>query len=133
MSINKLFTIFASAFVMFIVWVIFLANTGQSSILFSVAANIPYGDKVGHFFLIGTLTFLVTMSLKLKTISVGGFRPYLGAVIISIAVFIEELSQYFIPNRTLDMTDLFADFLGVVVVCFILKKLEAKSSALPMD
>lgn len=34
-------------------------------------------------------------------------------------VVMEELSQYFIPNRTLDITDLVADFFGIIVFSFI--------------
>ncbi len=40
---------------LFIGWVIYLANTGQSSIFFQLVRVIPYGDKLGHLFLFGFL------------------------------------------------------------------------------
>ncbi|WP_226410779.1 hypothetical protein [Shewanella glacialimarina] len=46
-------TITMAIFLGFIIWVIYLANTGGSSIFFDIVKHIPYGDKVGHCFYLG--------------------------------------------------------------------------------
>ena len=116
---HKIMIIFSISFLAFIAWVIYLANTAQPSVFFELIAHIPYGDKVGHFCLFGFLSFGANFAFKLKKFSLGFFKLYWGSAAVLLFVVIEELSQYFIPNRTLDATDLIADFLGIIVFSFI--------------
>ncbi len=109
----KLMLVFAAAFFSFILWIIYLANTGGHSVFFDLIRGIPYGDKVGHFCLFGLLTFIATVGLKFKTFSLVNFRVYYGAALVLLFVIFEELSQAFIPARTLDSMDLLADFFGI--------------------
>ncbi|TPH13598.1 trypsin [Litorilituus lipolyticus] len=104
----------ALCFFSFILWVIYQANTGQQTVFFQLVAAIPYGDKLGHFCLFGLLTLLVNFSLNFKTLRLGFTQLYLGSVLVSTFVIVEELSQFFIPNRTLDPLDLLADFVGIL-------------------
>ncbi len=82
---------------------------------FDLVNWIPFGDKIGHFFLFGILTLVVNITLKFKEIKLWMQLP-LGSVIVSALVLLEELSQTFFPNRTLDISDLIADGLGII--CF---------------
>lgn len=109
----NLMRVFAVAFFSFILWVIYLANTGGQSVFFELIRGIPYGDKVGHFCLFGVLTFIATVGLKFKTFGLASFRIYYGAALVLLFVIFEELSQAFIPARTLDSMDLLADFFGI--------------------
>jgi len=115
---NKIIKIFiplcAAAFFGFILWVIYLANTGQNSIFFQLIASIPYGDKIGHFCLFGLLTLATNLALKYKSIAVSSVEIFLGTILVLSFVVIEEFSQYFIPNRSFDLIDLSADFIGIV-------------------
>ena len=110
--LNKLIPFFAAAFFCFIIWVIYLANTGQSSVFFQFIASIPYGDKLGHFCLIGLLTLIMNFAFKLKSFKVCSMELFLGTMLVVTFVIVEEFSQYYIPNRTFD---LFANFIGIIL------------------
>jgi len=114
-------------FFCFIIWIITLANTGQSSIFFDLVARIPYGDKVGHFCLFGVLTFAANFSFKLKTINLASRNIYLGALLVFIFVVFEELSQYFIASRTLDFFDFSANIFGIVFFSLVTKHIQHNS------
>jgi len=125
---HKLISIISVVFLMFITWIIYLANTAQNSIFFELVARIPYGDKLGHFCLFGLLTLGVNFAFKLKSYTLISFNIYVGSTVVFFFVLLEELSQYFIPSRTLDITDVLADIIGIItfslVTKFISKHLE---------
>lgn len=108
----------AGAFLGFIVWIIYLANTGGTSVFFDLIKHIPYGDKVGHCLLFGTLTFLANLTLKFKTIKWESISLYLGSSLVAVFVLVEEMSQGFIPSRTLDGADLLADGVGIALFSY---------------
>ena len=113
----KLFSRFAIVLAMavfsFILWVIYLANTGGRSIFFDMIKAIPYGDKVGHMLLFGTLTYVVNIAWRCRHFKLAGIPLYYGTALVSIFVLSEEISQGFIPLRTLDIIDLAADAVGI--------------------
>ncbi|PKI16019.1 VanZ family protein [Colwellia sp. 12G3] len=112
--LKTLIPLCAVVFFCFIVWVIYLANTGQSSVFFQFVARIPYGDKLGHFCLFGLLTLATNVAFKFKSFKLYSKELFLGTALVFIFVVIEECSQYFIPNRTFDLMDLSADFIGIL-------------------
>ncbi|MGO2291026.1 MAG: VanZ family protein [Pseudoalteromonas sp.] len=118
---HKLITIVSVTFLGFIIWVIYQANTGQHSIFFELVRSIPYGDKVGHFCLFGLLALGANFAFKLKSYSVLSCNLYIGSSVVFLFVLLEELSQYYIPSRTLDITDLLADMLGILTFSLITK------------
>jgi len=118
---HKLISIISVAFIMFITWIIYLANTAQNSIFFELVASIPYGDKLGHFCLFGLLTLGVNFAFKLKSYKLISFNIYVGSTVVLFFVLLEELSQYFIPSRTLDITDLLADVVGIITFSLVTK------------
>ena len=102
-----------SAFILFILLIIYFANTGTMPTVFMAIQNFPYGDKVAHFVLMGTLSFLVNLALHGRTHTLSS-RPFLlGSFAVALIVLLEELSQIFLPNRTFSLADLTADFLGI--------------------
>lgn len=113
-------------FVSFIVWILFLANTGQSSLFFDLVKILPYGDKIGHFCLFGLLTLIANLAFKFKVVNLGKQPIYIGTLLVIIFVTLEELSQHFIPSRTLDIQDLLADSLGISIFTLISFWLNAK-------
>lgn len=118
---HKLISILSIFFLGFITWIIYLANTGQNSIFFEFVGSIPYGDKLGHFCLFGLLTLGANFAFKLKQYAVISLNIYVGSTIVFLFVLIEELSQYFIPSRTLDATDLLADVIGIITFNLVTK------------
>ena len=124
---QRFLILLAIGFFGFIGWVIYLANTGQKSVFFDLVAAIPYGDKLGHFFLFGLLTLFINLAFKFKATVIGGFKIHWAALIVFTFVVLEEFSQYFIATRTFDLVDLLADLSGLVFFCilstFLSKKL----------
>jgi VanZ family protein len=108
----------------FILWIIYLANTGQHSVFFELVARIPYGDKLGHFCLFGVLTLAANFTFKLKSFQWLSVKVYLGSICVCIFVVIEEFSQFFINTRTLDAVDLSADFIGILFFNIVTKYLQ---------
>ena len=103
----------------FILWIIYQANVGETNVFFSLVRQVPFGDKLGHFFLFGLLTFLLNLVLKFKV-----FRHkyiLLGTLLVLGFVSVEESSQYWIPSRTFDGIDFLADLIGIALFDFISK------------
>ena len=98
-----------------LVGIIVGANTGYLPVS-RWLRYIPWGDKLGHFLLMGGLAFLLNLSLGLRR-----WRPYqldllLGSLVVALAATAEEISQYWLTNRRFDPWDLAADLAGIL--CF---------------
>ncbi len=102
-------------YVVLLAGIIFIADRKSTRYLLDFIGNIPYGDKLGHFFLMGFLSLLVNLVLKAKTIQFIKLRYLLGSVIVLIVVTIEEFSQIFVRGRTFDWGDLVADVAGIII------------------
>lgn len=106
----------------FIVLVIALANLGMLGIL-GFLNDIPFGDKAGHFILYGILTLLVDLAIFRS-------RPNLSrrllalrvALVLSLFIGLEELSQQFIPSRSFDLVDLAFSYVGVAFFSWVALK-----------
>lgn len=107
--------ILAVCYILILAGIIFVANQKSTRYLLSFIGNIPYGDKLGHFFLMGFLSFLVNLVLQAKTIGVGKIRYLLGSLIVFLIVTIEEISQLYVGGRTFDLSDLIADLAGIII------------------
>lgn len=106
MLIRLAFFIFATAFASLIV----AADHGQIGHVWSFVAKIPFGDKLGHLGLVGTLTVLMNLHLKRRMAG-----PVMhGSLIVLVFMLLEEGSQYFIPARSFDGFDALANLVGVI-------------------
>jgi len=123
---KNLILIFTISFFVFILWVIYLANTGSESIFFDLVQAIPYGDKIGHIVLYGILSFALSLVLNFRSVFIVNIKIYYGVIIVALFAFIEEITQAFYPNRTLDLLDIFADIIGFVLATFVLNMIEKK-------
>ncbi|MBT4194354.1 MAG: VanZ family protein [Gammaproteobacteria bacterium] len=115
----KLAAVAAICFFSFILWVIYLANSGSNSIFFDFVRSFPYGDKLGHLCLFGILTLFVIVATRFRSFSTGSLRIYFGAAIVVIFVLGEEMSQAFIPGRSFDLVDLSADIIGILTFTYV--------------
>ncbi len=100
-------------FAAFIGLVVYLADTGEGPKHWAFLAAIPYGDKLGHVGLMGTLSLLLNLALGARLVRIGPVNILLGSLIIVILVTGEEISQHFLPSRTFDLVDLAADYVGI--------------------
>jgi len=96
--------------------IIFLADRRGTRYLLNFVGNIPYGDKLGHFLLMGGFSFLLNLVLNARTFRIWKFRYLLGSLIVLIVVTLEEISQMFVSGRTFDRGDLVFDYLGIFLL-----------------
>ncbi|WP_219822477.1 trypsin [Shewanella insulae] len=137
------FALLGALFAGFLVWLIVSADAGRSNPLFELARALPYGDKLGHMILFGTLTLFAVVGSNFRRVSFGrlslgrfslgqqscwGMRPYLGALVVAIVVIIEECSQHYFPSRTFDGYDLLADGVGIMLFSLLSHYLEKRFS-----
>lgn len=99
--------------------IIGLANKGYYTYIFQWIREIPYGDKIGHFILIGLLSLLVNLSLKCAHFKIGSWFLLKGSLFVLIVVTLEEFSQLWIETRTFDLGDLGCDYLGILVFGYL--------------
>ncbi|TKB47318.1 trypsin [Ferrimonas sediminicola] len=114
-----------------IAWVIYLADTGQSSVFFQLVRALPYGDKLGHFCLYGLLTLGANLVSGGRVWRCGSLRIYWGATAVGLLASLEELSQAWFPSRTLDITDLAADLAGILLFSLVTRYLLGVTRADP--
>jgi len=105
-------------FFIFISYIIFLADTADYNFAFRVVGDIPYGDKLCHALLYGIMAGLLNYGLGYHKPNIFGAlanAPYIGSILVLIFATLEEFTQYYIPSRTFDLWDLFADFVGILL------------------
>ncbi len=107
---------------MFLIAVIYAANMGMVEFkVFAWVNSMRYGDKISHFLLLGTMAFLLNLALGLKDFKLFRRTWLLGSGILFFVIFLEECSQYFIPNRNFDLMDMLCNTLGILCFGFIAK------------
>ena len=112
MNIIKLTVIYTILLIM----IIAMVNRGGYSVMNFITQfvhSIPYGDKVGHFLLMGFLSFMVNLSFKGKKFKLFYLSILIGSFLVCIVVTLEEFSQIFVLARTFDLGDLLFDYLGI--------------------
>ncbi|WP_371187485.1 VanZ family protein [Thalassotalea maritima] len=112
-------------FVVFVAWVLYIANTGQQAMFSWLLVDIPYGDKVGHFGLFSTLTILAIWASNFRVVYIWRIPCYWATLVVLLFVAIEELSQYFIPSRRMDIYDFYADAAGIILASLLATLLHA--------
>lgn len=100
-------------YVFVLAFIVFLADRKGTRYMLNFVGNIPYGDKLGHFCLMGVFAFLLNLVLNARTFKLWKFEYLLGSLIVLAVVTIEEISQIFVAGRTFDLSDLIFDFLGI--------------------
>lgn len=78
--------------------------------------SLPGGDKLGHFLLVGGLTFILNWTLRCREFHFARGRLLLGSAIVFVLFTIDEFTQIWRPARSFDLGDLFANYAGVL--CF---------------
>lgn len=93
--------------------IVVLADIKETQFLFAFVNEISYGDKIGHFCLVGTFSLVVNLALGARTIRVWKLNYLLGSIIVLTVVAAEEFSQIFVGGRSFDPGDLLADAAGI--------------------
>lgn len=104
----------AGIFVLFIAFIIFEANRGQMPSIIRHLYDFPGGDLVGHFILMGTLTFLIDGAFAWGRDAARPKDVIIVTAVIAFLVTVEEFSQRFFPNRTFSLLDLSFSYMGII-------------------
>lgn len=108
-----MFKLLAVFFLLFILTVVASADTGIGDHVYSFVFAVPFGDKIGHFLLMGTLSLLVNLALGARTVQFGRYDILLGSLLVAIGITLEELSQIWIVTRSFSLLDLAANYAGI--------------------
>lgn len=101
----------SAIYILFLVGIICLADLKGTQYLLAFTGDIPYGDKIGHFMLMGIFSFLLNLIFDCRKI----YKIMLGSLIVLLLVTAEEGSQIFIAGRTYDFGDLIFDYAGIFI------------------
>ncbi len=122
-------------FTLFLFALIVLADMGKLEFLLWIMNRFPLGDKIAHFFLVGILSFLVNRTV-MRLLSPGQSPKWILmiATLVLLVIFtIEEISQIPIMNRDASLSDLAANYAGILFFAFLAwqtgKKVERNSAA----
>jgi len=99
----------------FFIWIVMIADAGNGTPWWSFIHRIPFGDKVGHLGLIGTMSFLCNLAFPSRKPGFLLRTTTLTTLVLLVLVSLEELSQGFINTRTLDLFDWLADLAGLAI------------------
>lgn len=105
----------ALSFILFLIVIVTIANRGEGGRWWSFIHSIPYGDKLGHIGLMGTLGLLCNLAFPSRPVP---FLPnFITRVtfLLFLLVTLEELSQAFLPTRSCDPLDWLADLTGLAL------------------
>lgn len=102
-------------YILILAGIIFLADFKGTRYVLNFVGNIPYGDKIGHFCLMGIFSLLVNLVLQARTFQIWKLRYLLGSLIVLTIVTLEECSQIFVSGRTFDLSDLVFDYAGIII------------------
>ncbi|MGB7925300.1 MAG: VanZ family protein [Pyrinomonadaceae bacterium] len=120
----------AGVYVLILIVIVFLADRRDYQFLFRFIRNTPYGDKAGHFILMGLFSLLLNLALSCKTIKLWRFNLLMGSLIVALVVTLEEFSQIFIRYRSFDLVDLLFDYAGIFlfgqIAYYLTKRWRAK-------
>jgi len=100
-------------FTLALILIVVIANLGLGPIYFPFIYNVPGLDKAGHFFLMGTLSFLVNLALNVKKTKLLSREIFVGSLVVTLIVFLEELTQLFLIYRAFSWMDLVFDLGGI--------------------
>jgi VanZ family protein len=106
--------IIALIYIFILAGIIVLADSHGTN-HFALVGLLPFGDKIGHFTLMGMFSLMVNLALGGKTVRIWKLNYLLGSLIVLVIVSIEEVSQIFIRGRTFDTGDLLADATGIFI------------------
>ena len=105
----------ACVFIALFITIIVIADRGEGSRWWAFIDDIPYGDKFGHIFLIGTLSLLCNLAIPARPTTWLPRFITLTTLVLLILLSLEELAQAFIPTRTCDFFDWLADLAGLTL------------------
>ena len=106
----------ALLWIIFLAWIVYHADIGTLPAMIARIYFIPYGDKVGHLLLMGTLALLLNFAFPSWRMRLFNSALPAGSLLAGIIVTLEEFSQLFFKTRTFELGDLAADYIGIALI-----------------
>ena len=100
-------------FILVLSLIVLIANLGLGIEYFPFIYTIPGLDKIGHFILMGILSFLVNLLFKAEKIQLLSKEFLIGSLVVILVVSLEEISQLFLIYRAFNWVDLAFDLGGI--------------------
>ncbi len=85
----------------------------RGSLVTSYLAALPAADKIGHFLLMGVLSYLANGALGGRRLRWHRLSVLQGSLLVAGFVAVEELSQLWMAHRSFELADLAADAAGI--------------------
>ena len=106
-----------------------LADSGHLPRAIRNIYDFRYGDKIGHFLLMGLLSYVLTRNYLASHVDFNLPRVIL-TVILPLAFFVtlEEFSQQFFPRRTFSLKDLASSYAGIISFAWLAIKTKKEPS-----
>jgi len=101
------------SFIVLVILIIIIADLGLGNVFFPFLYRIPLADKIGHFVLMGILSYLVNSFMKVRKIKILTADVLLGSLLVLVVVTVEEFSQILLQYRSFSLTDLVCDCAGI--------------------
>ena len=120
-----------AAWLLLVLAAIACADRGWFPPIFAGLNNIPFGDKVGHFVLIGTLAWLLNRALQGRKVPIALWQVQLGGLIIACLMTAEETSQLWISTRHFGFDDMAANYAGIACAGLLTRCSPPKAKAPP--
>lgn len=102
-------------------WIIVSADGGGLPPFITALYAFPYGDKVGHFLIMGALTLAANLIFSARRVNLWSVSVLLGSLLVLIGVTVEEFSQIFFQSRTFSLLDLGFSYLGILTADLIVR------------
>lgn len=101
-------------FLVFIIFVIVLADIGGLPASIRALYRFPNGDKAGHFILFGLLNFFLIRAFLASIPNRSRSQVVVStSLILILCITLEEWSQQYFSARTFDLLDLLASYIGL--------------------
>ena len=110
----KIFRILSVLLAVFLLAVVIAADLGLAREWMGQVYALPYGDKAGHFILMGLMSLVLNLGFPSGRVT--PLRISRTSLILFTIVALEEASQIFFSNRSVSWEDLSADILGIFLL-----------------
>ena len=90
-----------------------VAAADRGTLKVSYLTVLPAADKIGHFLLMGLMSYLINSALGGQRLSWRRLSVLKGSAFLSLLVAAEELSQLWLTHRNFELADLAADAAGI--------------------
>lgn len=116
-----------------ILLIVYLADRGSLPPLIYRLYAFEYGDKLGHFLLMGLLAFAMN-GIFPKALALKGLPSLItGSAIAILFVILEEISQLFFSTRSFSLADLGCSLLGILSADLLVRRQRRRQEVLAAE